>query len=131
VYIDDVIIFSEDLSQHIEHVEQALKLLGSYGLRIKLSNCFFALTRLNILGHIVDKESIRVDADKVSIIGKYPTPRNTTKARAFLGIASYYRIFIPGFAKVAKPLHELTSPRAVFEWTSTHQSALENLKQSL
>jgi hypothetical protein len=131
VYIDDVVIFSKTLKEHVEHIFQTIKTIGAHGLKLKLSKCFFAHPEIKVLGHVVNEQGVSTDPDKVAIIQKCPRPMNATAVRAFLGLASYYRRFVPGFAGLAKPLHELTSPKSFFSWTEAHESAFANLKQKL
>lgn len=83
------------------------------------------------LGHVVSADGVRPDPAKVEKMVKYPVPTDVTKFRQFLGLASYYRRFIPGFAKIAGPLHGLTKKNVSFLWTTECEAAFDRLKECL
>ena len=83
------------------------------------------------LGHIVNKEGIIPDPAKTQKVKEYPVPEDQTQLRQFLGLSSYYRQFVPGFAKLASPLLSLLKKDAIFQWTDVCQKAFEKLKEQL
>ncbi|GFO36958.1 Pol polyprotein [Plakobranchus ocellatus] len=109
VYIDDVLVFSGDFDDHIKRLETLFNRLRELGLKLNPEKCQFGAREVHYLGHIISKEGVATDPDKVSAVNEWPTPKTTRELRSFLGLASYYRKFIEGFAKIAKPLHQLTS----------------------
>ena len=120
------------MNDHIGHIERAIQILAENGLKIKLSKCEFAKESIKVLGHVVDKNGVRLDMKKADAIQNYPVPRSARDVRSFLGLASYYRRFIPKFAQTSKPLHELTSiSLKSFMWNFEHQKAFENLRKKL
>ena len=86
---------------------------------------------MQFLGHIVGIDGIKPDLQKVEKLEKLPSPKNITQLRAFIGLASYYRRFIEGFAKKAAPLHELLKKNVEFIWTDKHEEIFNWLKQRL
>ena len=83
------------------------------------------------LGHIVPKDGVATDPEKVATVRDWPTPRSTTEVRSFVGLCAYYRRFISNFSQVAKPLHRLTEKNVKFSWSDNCQSAFEELKVRL
>ena len=79
------------------------------------------------LGFVVSKEGVRTDPQKIAAVENFPVPDTVTRLRSFLGLTSYYRRFIEGYAAIAKPLHALTGKGVPFEWTSQHQEAFKRL----
>ena len=130
-YIDDILVFSKTFEEHLTHLEQVFSRLRQAGLRLKPKKCTFAQSKVEYLGHMVTREGIEVDPKKVQAVQNFPQPNNLKTLRSFLGLASYYRRFIPNFSKEASPLHSLTRKDAPFVWTPTCQRAFDKLKQLL
>ena len=107
IYLDDIIIFSKD--DHIEMFEGVFEKLAKAGLKLKLSKCEFLKSRLKYLGHIVSIGGIAKDPAKIETIQKWPVPKTVTDVYSFTGFTNYYGKFIKGYAKIARPLQELTS----------------------
>ena len=105
VYLDDVIIFGETLQEHHERLREIFERLRQFNLKIEPDKCEFFKTELNYLGHVVTSEGVKPDPQKVKAISDFPTPRNATDVKSYLGLAGYYRKFIPQFSKIAKPLN--------------------------
>ena len=95
------------MDEHLEHLEEMLKLLQSENLKAKRKKCAFFKPELKFLGHIVSAEGIRPDPSKIDTIVKWPQPRSTYELRSFLGLANYFRRYIRGYAKIAQPLTDL------------------------
>jgi len=127
-YIDDIIIFSPNFKTHISHVKTVLELLRSAGLYAKLEKCEFFVPFIDFLGHRISSEGIHMDPSKVSSILNWPTPSNIKDVQSFIGLANYYRRFIPGFATIARPLHKLLKKNIKFIWSSEAQTAFDTLK---
>ncbi|UYV68834.1 K02A2.6-like [Cordylochernes scorpioides] len=130
-YLDDVIIFSEDLHSHLNRLKTILECLKTAGLTLNASKCRFAYTKLLILGHVVSNEGIAPDPEKIISIRKFPTPRTVKDVRAFLGLCSYYRRFIREFSKVALPLQILTRKNHSFAWGKEQELSFNSLKNKL
>ncbi len=131
VYIDDIVIFSKTIEEHLETIQKVFERFSEFNLKIKLKKCFFAQESIELLGHIVGKDGVKVDPKKIEKIKNCRVPTTKTEVRGFIGMASYYRRFIKDFAKISSPLHSLTSPNTRFEWKPEMQKSFEILKEKL
>jgi hypothetical protein len=100
-------------------------------LYVKLSKCEFWLKEVLFLGHIISEGGISVDPSKVKSVLSWSTPQNVSDIQSFLGLAGYYRQFIEGFSKIAKPMTELLEKGKMFEWTPRRESSFQELKKRL
>ncbi|GJZ73663.1 hypothetical protein Tco_0637809 [Tanacetum coccineum] len=103
--------------EHAEHLKLILELLKKEELYAKFSKCYFWLSKVQFLGHVINSKSIHVDPAKIESINYWASPKTPTEIRQFLGLASYYRRFIKGFSKIAKPMTKLTQKNAKFDWS--------------
>ena len=131
VYIDDIIIYSKTFEEHMKHVEMVLKRIQEANLMIKLKKCKWFEEETEYLGHKIGRGGIRPNPDNIEKIKNMKIPTNVKEVRAVLGLCSYYRKFIAGFSKIAKPLNELLKKDIKFEWTQKQQDAFEELKTKL
>lgn len=141
VYLDDIIIFSPDAESHQKHVEEVLDLLREQQFYAKKSKCEFFRDKMEFLGHTVSAEGIGASPDKVKAVEEWPTPESGLNLMSFLGLAGYYRRFIPGYSRMACPLTELAAasaktrkcanPKKPFVWTQECQAAFEKIKKAL
>ena len=130
-YLDDIIVYSNSEEEHLKHLEAIFRRLDEAGLKLKLSKCEFFMKRLQFLGHLVSRDGIQPDFEKVRAIAKMPPPTCVKDVRAFIGMTSYYRRYMPNFSEVAVPLISLTRKNARFEWDDKCQMAFNKLKQLL
>ncbi|GBC33494.1 enzymatic polyprotein, putative [Rhizophagus irregularis DAOM 181602=DAOM 197198] len=128
VYLDDIMIYSKNFEEHVEHIDKVLNKLKKNNLIVKLKKCKFGERNIEFLGHIVGRDGLKPDAKKVEKIKEIKIPETVTQVRSFLGLCSYYRRFIKNFAKIAKPLYHLVKKDVPFEWTEKQQEAFEELK---
>lgn len=131
VYIDDVIIFSQTVEQHLDQLEAVFKRLISAGLKLKPKKCNLFRRKVQYLGHVVSDQGIQTDPDKIKAIKDWPNPCTVKEIRSFLGLCSYYRRFVPDFATIARPLIKLTEKNEEFIWTNDQEQAWEELKKRL
>ncbi|GJU25189.1 putative reverse transcriptase domain-containing protein [Tanacetum coccineum] len=131
VFIDDILIYSKNKKEHEEHLKQILELLKKEELYAKFSKCEFWIPKVQFLGHVIDSEGIHVDPAKIESIKDWTSPKSPTEIRQFLGLAGYYRRFIEGFSKIAKPMTKLTQKKIKFEWGDKQEAAFQLLKQKL
>ncbi|GJR08612.1 putative reverse transcriptase domain-containing protein [Tanacetum coccineum] len=115
VFIDDILIYSKNKKEHEEHLKIMLELLKKEELYAKFSKCEFWISKVQFLGHVIDSEGIHVDPAKIESIKDWTSPKSPTEIRQFLGLAGYYRRFIEGFSKIAKPMTKLTQKKVKFE----------------
>ena len=131
VYIDDVIVFSSTVEEHLDHLLQVFERLRKIGLKLHPRKCSFTRPEVLYLGHIISSAGISPNPEKVKAVQDFRVPTNVRAVREFLGIAGYYRRFIPNFAKIAGSLHALTRQQVPFVWTLQCQQAFERLKELL
>ena len=128
VYIDDILVCSKSLEKHLQHLEQ---IFDRSGLTLKPKECSFLQEEVVYLGHVISSKGISPDPSKTQRVKEYPVPTDVKKVRQFLGLSSYYRRFIPDFAKIANPLHALTKKDETYQWSARCQEAFDLLKQKL
>ncbi len=131
VYLDDIIVFAPTEEEHLKRLDLVLGRMAKAKLTLKTSKCQWLKNSVKFLGHIVSKEGVAVDPQKVQSVSSFPVPLNKTDVRSFLGLTSYYRRFIPEFARRSKPLADLTKKKCLFNWTEEVQKSFDDLKQCL
>ena len=131
VYMDDCLVHSPTLEQHLLDVAEVLEIFRRRQLYAKSSKCEFGRQELGFLGHHLSKEGVSVDPRKVQSIVEWATPTSCCEVRRFTGLANYYRRFVEGYAEVAAPLTALGSPTARFAWTPEAQASFDALKLAL
>ena len=108
VYLDDVLIFSEDPDEHVNHVRQVLERLRDHKLYVKLSKSTFHATDVEYLGFRISPKGVFIDPERVQAIQEWPEPRTVREIRIFIGFINYYRRFVKHFSRLAAPLNLLT-----------------------
>ncbi|WVZ48657.1 LOW QUALITY PROTEIN: hypothetical protein U9M48_000078 [Paspalum notatum var. saurae] len=131
IFIDDILIYSKTEEEHEEHLRLVLQKLREHKLYAKFSKCDFWIEEVKFLGHVISNGGIAVDQSKVSEVQNWKIPEDVKGIRSFLGLAGYYRRFIEGFSKIAKPMTALLEKNIKFQWTSACQKAFEELKKRL
>ena len=130
-YFDDVIIFSKTITEHCKRLRTVLQRFRDHGLRVKASKCSFGADNVLYLGHSISSNGVHTDPAKIKAVQALPSPTNLEHLRSFLGLAGYYRKFIPNFASVASPLTELTKKGVPFTWSTSHQASFLQIKDCL
>ena len=126
-YLDDIMVFSSTLEEHLEHLSIIFGKLRQHNLKLKLKKCSFLQLETNYLGFVISEEGIKPDKKKIEPIKSLPVPTCVKEVRSFIGMCSYY---IPNFSQIAEPIIALTRKYAHFKWSDTHQRAFEYLKDS-
>ena len=130
-YLDDIIIFSAAPQEHLSHIHMVFEKLKAANVSMKKSKCSFFSKEIQYLGHILSTTGIRPLPSKTHAIQHMNPPTTPKQVRAFLRLVGYYRKFIKGFAKIAKPLTLLTRQQVKFDWISEHQAAFIHLKDAI
>ncbi|XP_028758775.1 uncharacterized protein LOC114717745 [Neltuma alba] len=130
IFFDDILVYSTGWEQHLQHVEEVLKLMAANHLFAKISKCSFGLNSVEYLGHVISSKGVDMDSTKISAIQQWPPPRTVTQLKGFLGLSGYYRRFIRHYAELACPLTKLLQ-RDSFHWTEEAQHAFDQLKLAL
>jgi hypothetical protein len=128
IYLDDIVIYSDTLDKHVKHVKMVLDVLKREKLYLSKGKLHFIQPELKILGHIVDNEGIRMDANKVDSVINWKVPTNRDLLRGFLGSVGYLADDIPGVRVPMGVLSALTGDTVPFCWTYTEQRAFEDVK---
>ncbi|XP_062404413.1 uncharacterized protein LOC134094507 [Sardina pilchardus] len=143
LYLDDIIVFSSSVEEHVHRLDLVLSRLLKEGLKAKLEKCCFFQKEVQYLGHLVSRHGVSTDPAKVSAVAKWPRPTTVSELRSFLGFAGYYRRFVEGFSKLASPLNRLGAeladtktrkgkgPRLDKAWTDACETSFQALKQRL
>ena len=130
-YLNDIIIFSQNELQHLEHLEIVFSCLREAGLKMKRSKCDFFKSEIHYLGHLISPEGISPLPDKLDSIKHMPVPSSAKEIKQFLDLTGYYRKFVPRFADISRPLTTLMKKDTKFEWTPACQKSFELLKEKL
>lgn len=136
VYIDDILVASNNIEEHKEQLKMLFDRLRQYGLTLNISKCLFGVTDLEFLGYFVNSEGLKPLPSKVSAIINQKPPKNIKELQRFLGIINFYRRFIPNAAKSQAILHELSKGKRKkdnhpIEWTEQLKDAFEKCKTQL
>ncbi|GJY24780.1 putative reverse transcriptase domain-containing protein [Tanacetum coccineum] len=131
MFIDDILIYSHNKEEHTDHLRIILELLKKKKLYAKFSKCDFWISIVQFLRHVIDSQGFHVDPAKIEAVKNWASPTTPTEVCQFLGLVGYYRRFIEGFSKIAKPLTELTQKNKKYIWGEDQESAFQLLKQKL
>jgi hypothetical protein len=131
VVIDDILVYSTNHHEHIEHLKMVLDILREKKLFAKLKKCEFWLKNVSFLGHVVSRDGIEVDPSKIEAVVKWERPTNVHEIRSFLGLAGYYRRFVKGFSTLSGPLMVLTKKNVRYVWSDECEASFQELKRRL
>jgi hypothetical protein len=131
VFIDDILVYSQNEEEHAEHLRIILTRLRDKQLYAKFSKCEFWLKKVPFLGHVLSDEGISVDPTKVQEVLDWKAPTMVFEVWSFLGLAAYYRRFILDFSKIAKPMTQLLHKDVKFVWTPECEEAFHTLRTLL
>ncbi|RVW72184.1 Transposon Ty3-I Gag-Pol polyprotein [Vitis vinifera] len=131
VYLDDIVIYSNTLKEHEEHLRKVFKILRQNKLYVKKKKCSFAKEEVSFLGHRIRDGKLMMDDSKVKAIQEWDPPTKVPQLRSFLGLVNYYRRFIKGYSGRATPLTDLLKKNKAWEWDERCQQAFEDLKKAV
>ena len=131
IYIDDIIIFSKSVDEHLVHLKEVFRRLRDANVKLNPKKCSFVKQRVEYLGHVVTPEGISPNPDKVRVVQEFPTPINVKELRSFVDLANYYRRFVRGFSNIANPLNALRKKNVPFVWTVACAEVFDKLKRAL
>jgi hypothetical protein len=131
VFIDDILIYSKSKAEHAKHLRIALQRLRDHKLYAKFSKCELWLDSVKFLGHTISRHGTSVDPSKVQEVMDWKPPKSVHQIRSFLGLADYYRQFIPDFSRIAKPMTELLKKGVKFVWSEECDQVFHTLRKHL
>ena len=131
VYMDDIIVPSATFNENIVRLEHILSRLKDANLKLKPSKCNFFQSEIKVLGHIVSSTGIHTDPEKIKAVQDWPRPTNQKQVKSFLGLCSYYRRFVKGFADIARPLHQICQKNKPFSWSEDCEKAFQHMKVAM
>ncbi|GFU93842.1 retrovirus-related Pol polyprotein from transposon 17.6 [Trichonephila clavipes] len=131
VYMDDGIITSPSFNEHLDHLNQVFTLLRDAGLTLNKEKCHLARDKLKYLGIVISKEGIETDNSKVKVITEMKPPKNIREVSKFLGMAGWYKKFIPKYADICEPLYRLKKKGVKFNWSTVAQDSFDKIKRAL
>jgi hypothetical protein len=131
VFIHDILVYSRNEDEHTMHLHIVLQRLCDHHLYAKLSKCDFWLREIKFLGHTISQNGISVDLEKVKEVMDWKPPTTVRQIQSFLGLAGYYRRFIPDFSRIAKPMTELLKKGVKFDWDQKCEDAFHAMRQHL
>ena len=144
VYLDDIIVFSDGVDDHLNRLDNAFRRLKQHNLKVKAEKCSFFKEQTKFLGHLVSNRGVMTDPEKVVAVAKWQRPNTVKELRRFLGFTSYYRRFVHNFVAIAAPLHRLVGVKTdkkkktrfvtinlQDDWTTEHQTSFDTLKERL
>jgi hypothetical protein len=131
LYMDDIIVPGASFQESLLRLEHVFIRLREANLKLKPSKCILFQKSVKFLGHVVSEEGVHTDPDKIVAVQNWSTPRNAKEIKSFLGLCSYYRKFVKGFADIARPLHKACQKGTKFAWSEECGKSFETLKQEL
>jgi len=131
VYLDDVIVYSETLEEHVSHLRTIFERLRKANLKLNPAKCKFVCNEVEYLRHLITPTGLKPSERNLAAVREFPVPTNLKNLRQFLGLTSHYRRFIHNYAKIAHPLYVLTRKGAQYQWIAECEVAFETLKGKL
>jgi len=131
IYLDDILIYSQDEKSHMEHLRMVFDRLRKEKLYVKAKKCSFMKSEIEFLGHVVSADGIRTDPNKIKAIEEWPTPKNAAELRSFLGLAGFYQKFVKNFSRISQPLTSLLQKDWPFSWDKEQETSFKELKKAL
>jgi hypothetical protein len=128
VYLDNVLIYTKTIKEHREITREVLRCLEENDLYLRPAKCKFECTEVKYLSMLIQENHVSMNLAKVQAVTNWPAPRNLKDVRGFLGFADFYRRFIEGFVRIARPLNDLTRKDVPWSWGQSRQEVFSELK---
>lgn len=130
VYLDDILVASSSLDEHLQHLRALFQRLSDHGLVINPAKCEFGKSEVNFLSHTINADGIRPHITRVEAVRTFPVPQDKKALHQFVGLINYYHRFVPRCAAILQPLHQALAADC-FTWTTPCQQAFETAKRTL
>ena len=131
VYIDDCLVYSKNMQEHREHLNEVFRRFRQANLRLNGKKCQFGVKQVPYLGYILTGEGIKMDESKVELMKDFPQPKSVRELKSWLGLTGFYRRFIKSYAAIVQPMHNLLKKDIPFLWNSDCETAFQLLKEKL
>jgi ribonuclease HI len=131
IYLDDLTVYSKIRSDHFGHLRKVLMRCRKFGISLNPSKSIFGVTEGKLLGHIVSDSGISIDPERIVAILNLPAPTSKKEVQAFMGVINFVRRFVPDFAVMVKPIHNLLKQDHPFSWTDDVENAFEGIKKEI
>uniref|UniRef100_A0A3Q7IFJ0 Reverse transcriptase domain-containing protein n=1 Tax=Solanum lycopersicum TaxID=4081 RepID=A0A3Q7IFJ0_SOLLC len=131
VYLDDIVVYSDNMEDHVKHLCKVFEILRNNELYVKREKCSFAQPIVRFFGHTISHGKIQMDSDKIAAINNWEAPTKVPELRSFLVLANYYRCFIFNYSAIAAPLTDLLKKDRAWNWSATCQAAFVRLKLAI
>ncbi|KAK3773720.1 hypothetical protein RRG08_001449 [Elysia crispata] len=129
VVIDDLIVHGATKEEHDHNLRAVLRKCQEFGIKLNANKMDLAQDTIRFMGHIITKDGIRVDPDKIKAIYTHPVPKNLEQLRRFLGMVNYLARYMPSLTKVLHPLQNLVKKDTPFVWSESQEAAFQCIKQ--
>jgi hypothetical protein len=131
IYQDDLTVFSKDGKTHINHLRQVLDRCREFGISLNPAKSVFGVTEGKLLGHIITKDGVKLDPERVEVISKVPLPMSNKSLQSFIVQTNFVHRFIPNYAEIMKPIYKLLKKDVKFEWNDESKWAFEQIKTAI
>ncbi|XP_045541427.1 uncharacterized protein K02A2.6-like [Papilio machaon] len=129
--LDDILVTGRNREEHLARLSSVLQRLEEAGLTLQKDKCEFFKDEISYLGYVINKNGLKKSPEKVKAIVDAPVPTNVSQLQSFLGLANYYRNFVPGASSILKPLYDLLKKNNKWEWSQEHADAFVLIKNKL
>ncbi|KAH9326344.1 hypothetical protein KI387_006522 [Taxus chinensis] len=131
IYLDDITVFSKNAADHLFHLRQVFQRCRSFGVSLNPKKCIFLAHEGKLLGHIVSKEGLEIDPERVQAIRALPLPSHKKALQSFLGKINFFHRFVPNFSALVKPITLMLKKSLAFKWTAEGKSSFEAIKEAI
>jgi hypothetical protein len=128
VYLDDIIVYSKNREEHIQHLTQIFDRCRRYGISLNPKKTIFSVEEGKLLGHIISQAGIRIDPERIKALAQLPLPHNKKAMQSFFRQINFVRKFTPDFAEIIKPLQRMIRKDVKFKWDDEKKYTFNNIK---